>query len=58
MPGYWQSQPDAVAGGYGGRQRLSLSWEAEDELDCVEYGVVEVGVWHLLEGVKLCISDL
>ena len=48
----------AVAGGYCGRQRLGLSRQAEVELDCIEYGVVEADVRPLFKGIKLGISDL
>jgi hypothetical protein len=58
VPRYWHSHSDAVAGGYCGGQRFGLSRKAEDELNCIEYGVVEADVWPLFKGIKLGISDL
>src|ERR1700690_3983711 len=58
VAGYRQSHRNTFAGGDCGRESLGLAGCAEDQFDCVEDGVVEVGVIALLEVVELGVCDL
>jgi hypothetical protein len=57
VAGYRQSHRNTFAGGDCARQRLGLAGCAKDQFDCVEDGVVEVGVIALFEVVELGVGD-